>query len=168
LLRWLQIISIFKGQKQMRRLGASIVTVLALFVTPAAAEIVTVCSRLNLAPQPVAQIAPLEKLSQQLAGARLGSVPSVVSQIALARDDKGFDVVLNWHDEGERSLRASGADILDMAVGPDLIHLMVAGVGSLEHFLFQLDDRGAGELLWSSASDDTDARTTRSACTAPR
>jgi hypothetical protein len=110
----------------------------------------------------------LAKLSRELAGARFQSATGAVSQIALARDDKGFDVVLNWHDEGERSLRASGADILDMAVGANLIHLMVAGGDSLEHFLFSLDDHGAGELLWSSASGDTDARTTRSVCTGPR
>jgi hypothetical protein len=152
----------------MRHFGASIVTVLALFVTPAVGEVVTVCSKLNLTPLPAAQIAPLAKLSRELAGARFQSATGAVSQIALARDDKGFDVVLNWHDEGERSLRASGADILDMAVGANLIHLMVAGGDSLEHFLFSLDDHGAGELLWSSASGDTDARTTRSVCTGPR
>ena len=157
----------------MGRLGISIVTVLALFVTPfvtpAAADVLTVCSRPNLTPLPAAQLAPLAKLSQALADARLGSATGAVAQVALVRDDKGFDVVLNWHDEGEQSLRASGADIFDMALGANLIHLMVAGgADSLQHFLFSLDDDGAGELLWSSASGDADARTTRSVCTGPR
>ena len=156
----------------MGRFGISIVTVVALFVTtfvtpfvtPAAADVVTVCSRPNLTPLPAAHIAPLAKLSQALADTRLGSATGAVSQIALARDDKGFDVVLNWHDEGEQSLRASGADIFDMALGANLIHLMVAGgADSLEHFLFSLDDDGAGELLWSRASGET-----RSVCTSPR
>src|SRR3979490_1269436 len=141
----------------MGRLGISIVTVLALFVTPAMADVVTVCSRPNLTPLSATQLAPLAKLSQAFADARLGSATGPAPQVALARDDKGFDVVLNWHDEGEQSLRASGADILDTTLGDNLIHLMVAGgTGSLEHFLFSLDDDGAGELLWSRASDDSD------------
>ena len=153
----------------MGRLGFSIVTVLALFVTPAMGEIITVCSRPNLTPLAATHIAPLAKLSQALADARLAPTTGAVSRVALARDDKGFDVVLNWHDEGEQSLRASGADILDTTLGDNLIHLMVAGgAGSLEHFLFSLDDDGAGELLWSRASDDSDAHTSRSVCTGPR
>jgi len=56
-----------------------------------------------------------------------------------------------------------------MTLGDNLIHLMVAGgAGSLEHFLFSLDDDGAGELLWSRASDDSDSHTSRSVCTSPR
>src|SRR5712671_5479657 len=158
----------------MSRLGFSIVTVLVLFVTPfvtpAMADVVTVCARPNLAAAlPATQMAPLAKLSQAFADARLAPTTGAVSRIALARDDKGFDVVLNWHDEGEQSLRASGADILDTTLGDNLIHLMVAdGAGSLEHFLFSLDDDGAGELLWSGASDDSDASTSRSVCTSPR
>ncbi len=153
----------------MSRLGFSIVTVLALFVTPAMANVVTVCARPNLAPLPAAQTTPLAKLSQALADARLAPATGAMSQVALTRDDKGFDVVLNWHDEGEQSLRASDADILDTTLGDNLIHLMVAGgAGSLEHFLFSLDDDGAGELLWSRASDDSDAHTSRSVCTSPR
>ena len=161
----------------MSRLGFSIVTVLVLFVTvfvtaivtPAMADVVTVCARPNLAALPATQMAPLAKLSQAFADARLAPTTGAVSRVALARDDKGFDVVLNWHDEGEQSLRASGADILDTTLGDNLIHLMVAGgAGSLEHFLFSLDDDGAGELLWSRASDDSDAHTSRSVCTGPR
>jgi len=153
----------------MGRLGFSIVTVLALFVTPAIAEVVTVCDRPELDSTLAAQVAPLAKLSQAFASARLGSATGAAAQIALARDDKGFDLVLNWHDQGERSLRASGADILDMTLGPNLVHLMVSrGAGSPEHFLFSLDDDGAGDLLWSGASDDTDARAARSTCNAQR
>src|SRR5258706_15215793 len=161
----------------MGRFGFSIVTVLAVFVTafvtvfvtPAVAEVVTICSRPNFAPLSATQMAPLAKLSQVFADARLGSTTGAVAQVALARDDKGFDVVLNWHGEGEQSLRASGADILDTSLGANLVHLMVAGgSGSLEHFLFSLDDDGAGELLWSRASDDSDAHTSRSVCTGPR
>jgi len=161
----------------MRRLGISIVTVLALFVTPivtaivtpAMADVVTVCARPNLAALPATQMAPLANLSQAFADARLAPATGAVSRVALTRHDKGFDVVLNWHDEGEQSLRASGADILDTTLGDNLIHLMVAGgAGSLEHFLFSLDDDGAGELLWSRASDDSDSHTSRSVCTSPR
>src|SRR5258708_24092345 len=161
----------------MGRLGFSIVTVLVPFVTaivtaivtPAVADVVTVCARPNLAVLPATQMAPLAKLSQAFADARLAPTTGAVSRVALARDDKGFDVVLNWQDAREQSLRASGADILDTTLGDNLIHLMVAGgAGSLEHFLFSLDDDGAGELLWSRAPDDSDARTSRSVCTSPR
>src|SRR5258706_14988036 len=161
----------------MGRLRISIVTVLALFVTaivtafvtPAVADVVTVCSRPSLNALPAAQTAPLAKLSQALADARLGSATGAVPAVALARDDKGFDVVLNWHDQGEQSLRASGANIFDTSLGANLIHLMIAGgAGGPEHFLFSLDDDGAGELLWSRASDDSDAHTSRSVCTGPR
>ena len=151
----------------MGRLGISIVTGLALFVTPAVADVLTVCSRANVAPLPTTQMAPFAKLSQTLSDARIGT--GAVSRVALVRDDKGFDVVLNWHDEGERSLRASGADIFDMALGDNLIHLMVAGgAEGLEHFLFSLDEDGAGELLWSRSTDNSDAPTSRSSCTTPR
>ena len=156
----------------MRRLGTSIVTVVALFVTPfvtvfvtpAVAEVVTVCSRPNLAALSATHIASLAKLSQALADAQLGS-----ASVALVRDDKGLDVVLNWHDQDEQSLRASGAELFDTSLGANLIHLMVAGgAGNLQHFLFSLDDDGGGELLWSRASGDTDAHTSRSVCAGPR
>jgi len=153
----------------MGRLGLPIVTVLMLFVTPALADVVTVCGMPNQFSNPDAHVAPLAKLSQALAGSRDRSGPGSAPQIALARDPRGFDVVLNWHDEDEQSLRASGADIFDMELGANLVHLMVArDAENLEHFLFSLDGDGAGELLWNSATGESDARTSRSVCAKPR
>ena len=74
--------------------------------------------------------------------------------IALWHDDDGFDVLVNWGETDEHSLRADGAQIIGAAPGSDLVHLMVAyGDGALEHFLFSLDKDGSGELLRSGASD---------------
>jgi len=78
--------------------------------------------------------------------------------IALWRDDAGFDVLINWGETNEHSLRAEGAQIIGAAASSELVHLMVAHAeGELEHFLFNLHEDGSGELIRSSASGDTDA-----------
>lgn len=85
--------------------------------------------------------------------------------IALWRDDAGFDVLINWGETNERSLRADGAQIIGGAPSSDLVHLMVAHAeGGLEHFLFNLNEDGSGELMRSSASGDPAAP---SVCTKP-
>ena len=150
----------------MIRGGLPFVTVFALFVTPALADVVTVCDMPSQFPTSASQAAPFAKLSRALAGSRDNFGPAMAPQIALARDERGFDVVLNWRNDGEKSLRAAGADIYGMETGPNLVHLMVErDAGNLEHFLFSLDDDGAGELLWS---DETDAHAARSVCARPR
>ena len=74
--------------------------------------------------------------------------------IALWRDDDGFDVLMNWGETDQHSLRADGAQIIGAAPSSELVHLMVAhGDGGLEHFLFSLDEDGSGELLRSRGPD---------------
>ena len=85
--------------------------------------------------------------------------------IALWRDDSGFDVLINWGEPDERSLRADGAQIIGGSPSSDLVHLMVAHAeGDLEHFLFNLGEDGSGELLRSSASGEPSVP---SVCTKP-
>ncbi len=67
--------------------------------------------------------------------------------IALWHDESGFDVLMNWGETREHSLRADGAQIIGAAPKSDLVHLMVAHAdGGFEHFLFNLDENGSGEL----------------------
>ena len=78
-----------------------------------------------------------------------------MTPLALWRDAKGFDVVLNWGLKDQHSLRAEGADIMANELGAQLIHLLVVRVGtkSLEHFVFSLDDDAGGELIWDASGD---------------
>jgi hypothetical protein len=72
----------------------------------------------------------------------------------LWRDDKGFDVLVNWGEADQHSLRSDGAQIVGAAPSRELVHLMVAhDDGGLEHFLFKLDEDGSGKLLRSLAAD---------------
>lgn len=128
-------------------------TAAALFVTPASAEILTVCAS---STQSVA--APERLPSKRLAGAivPLGSRTDAEDDalIALWRDDSGFDVLMNWGETDQHSLRADGAQIIGAAPSSELVHLMVAhGDGGLEHFLFKLDENGSGQLVRSLAAD---------------
>jgi hypothetical protein len=91
--------------------------------------------------------------------------------IALWRDDEGFDILIDWGGSDQKSLRAEGAQVIGAAPSSEFVHLMVAyKSGSLEHFLFNLDGDGAGELLRSVASDAPDGASfdTDATCFKPR
>jgi len=141
----------------------AIVTVAASTVTPAAAQVLTVCAN------PSQSSATHERFpSRRLADSiiPLSGRPDAGddSLIALWKDDNGFDILVNWGKRDQHSLRADGAQILGMAPDPELVHLMVAhGDGGLEHFLFSLDANGSGELL-RSPSDGSD---TSAVCVKP-
>ena len=130
----------------------AIVTTAASIVTPASAEILTVCAsstQSSATPEPFSP--------SRFAGALIPLSGQIRVEddalIALWQDDKGFDILVNWGGSDQHSLRAEGAQVIGSAQGSDLVHLMVAyNDGALEHFLFNLDD-GAGELLRSVASD---------------
>ena len=81
--------------------------------------------------------------------------PGATTPLALWRDAKGFDVVLNWGLKEQHSLRAEGSEIMANELGAQLIHLLVARAGtkSLEHFVFTLDDDAGGELIWDAPGD---------------
>ena len=143
-------------------------TLSAFLSAPAAAtEIVTICGS-----QPAIVQAPSGsrdfQLSRVLALSAESTNPIGNTSIALLRDERGFDLVVNWHQQGEHSLRAAGADILGMDLG-SLIHLMVADEQKhIEHYLFSLDEDGAGDLLWNSESLREDDAPSSFACTKPR
>ena len=136
-------------------------------VTSASAQVLTVCAN------PAQSSATAERFStRRLADAIIplsGRNDITVHDdtlIALWQDDKGFDILVNFGKRDQHSLRADGAQILGMAPDNELVHLMVAhGDGGLEHFLFDLDENGSGELLRSSS--DSDVPDTSAVCVKP-
>jgi hypothetical protein len=131
----------------------AIVTVTASFVAPASAEVLTVCAN------PAQSSANSERFpSRRFADAIIPLSGRTDSDddalIALWQDDTGFDILINWGESGQHSLRADGAQIIGSAPDSELVHLMVAHAdGGLEHFLFDLDANGSGELLRTLAAD---------------
>ena len=150
----------------MRRLGF-LAALLVTIAGPASAEILAVCGNLNSS----ASRAPAAILSSSQLGEATSSAPK--AQLALVRDSEGFDLLLNWGELNQKSLRAEGADILGNEMGANVVHLIVARArtGSLEHFLFSLRDSGLGELLWSAGDtkdEETEIVTAESVCIRPR
>jgi hypothetical protein len=147
-----------------------IVTATASIVTPASAQLLTVCAssaQSSAAPQRF----PSRKLADALIPLSGRANANHDALIALWQDDEGFDILVNWGARDQRSLRADGAQILGMTPSPDLVHLMVAhSDGGLEHFLFNLDATGSGELLRSLADDvsGSDAESSNAVCVKPR
>jgi|SRR5262245_44944290 len=122
-----------------------------LFVASAHAEVLAICEPQEMAnPASYGTAAVLNTIAPtNPKGA------AVRSDLALWQDAKGFDVLLNWGEQGQLSLRAQGAEIMGDALGDDFIHLVVARAGakSLEHFLFSWDEHAAGELIWTASND---------------
>lgn len=142
----------------------TIVTAIAAIVTPASAEILAICANPT-------QSAAGSEWSRPLAGSIIplgGRVDELdKAMIALWRDDAGFDILINWRETNEHSLRADGAQIIGAAPSPGLVHLMVAHAeGELEHFLFSLREDGSGELMRRSASGEA-AASSNAACVKP-
>ncbi len=147
----------------MRFAGVVLSVFLGIWANAASAEVLAVCG------EPQKEPAGLS--------AMLGITPASsgdVAQLALVRDASGFDIVLNWGDPSQHSLRAEGADILGDQLDGNFFHLLVArpqGLG-LEHFLFNLEDLGPGELVWSAAdsanNSEPEAVTLASACVKPK
>jgi hypothetical protein len=144
----------------------AIVTMTASFMTPASAEILTVCTN-STQSATASEWLPSRSLADAIIplGGRMD--PSDSAMIALWRDEIGFDILINWGETDEHSLRADGAQIIGAAPSSDLVHLMVAHAeGDLEHFLFSLDEEGSGELVRSSASGGSDPLS-NAACVKP-
>jgi hypothetical protein len=140
----------------------AIVTITSL---PASAEVVTVCGTTADASRdgPATIFSgPVQRL-----GGRAD--PEIESLIALWRDDQGFDILVQWGESGQHSLRSDGAQIIGMSPDLDFVHLLVAHEGALEHFLFNLDERGSGELVRSGGDDAAGASlgATPAACVKP-
>jgi hypothetical protein len=130
-----------------------IVTVAASIVTPASAEVLTVCAN----PEQLSSSSerfPSRRFADAIIPLSGRTTADDDALIALWQDDAGFDILVNWGESDQHSLRADGAQILGMAPSLELVHLMVShGDGNLEHFLFSLDADGYGELLRSLAGD---------------
>ena len=145
----------------------AIVTMATSFVTPASAEILTVCAN-STQSSAASEWLPSRSLADAIIPLGGRTDPSNAAMIALWRDDIGFDVLVNWGETGEHSLRADGAQIIGAAPSSDLVHLMVAHAeGDLEHFLFSLHEDGSGELMRSSASDGGPAAPSNAVCAKP-
>ena len=130
-----------------------LVTAVGSIVTPASAQLLTVCAtngQSSAAPNGLAS----RSVADVLIPLRRVAKADEATLIALVEEDDDFDILVNWGKGDQHSLRADGAQILGMANGPELVHLMVShGDGGLEHFLFSLDANGSGELLRSAAGD---------------
>ena len=141
----------------------------AFMGTPAAAapEVMTACG---------IQQAELSKSSGN-GGFQLSSLSGVSAEgigslgtesLALTRDHGDFDLILNWHQADEHSLRAAGVDVLGMDLG-GLVHLMVVlSPEHIEHYLFNLDDDGSGDVLLSRGSSLREDDALSLTCTKPR
>jgi hypothetical protein len=144
-----------------------IVTTATLIVTPASAQVLTVCANPAQASA-ASERFPSRRLADAIIPLSSGRTDTSDDDtlIALWRDDTGFDILVNWGKRDQHSLRADGAQILGMAPDNELVHLMVArSDGALEHFLFDLDENGSGELVRSSSDDVPD---TTAVCVKPR
>ena len=148
----------------MRRgIVTAFVTVIVTIVTvtsPSAAEVLTVC-----------QSASTPAASQVIGSLMRISNPTEADTglVALTRDEHGFDILENFGQSSQHSLRDQGDEILGLPLSDELVHLMVEHQGgSLEHFLFSLDDQGSGELLRSAEGAGLESDTSKAVCTRPR
>ncbi len=140
----------------------------ALIGTPAAAapEVMTVCGSHQAELSNASGNSGFQLSSLSGAADAIGSLGT--ESLALTRDHGDFDLILNWHQADEHSLRAAGVDVLGMDLG-GLVHLMVAlSPEHIEHYLFTLDDDGSGDVLLSRGSSLRDDDALSLACTKPR
>jgi len=116
---------------------------LALSSTAAKAEVLAVCG--------VSAAYSKAAISTSVVEPEAGAA----TPLALWRDATGFDLLLNWGERDQHSLRAEGADIVGNELGSELIHLVVIRAGShgLEHFLFSFENDSPGELIWNAPGD---------------
>jgi len=139
----------------MHRFGLIVALSLAA-ATPATAEVIAACGHLAAQQAERAQGAASLRATQLLFSEQPETAPK--TPIALWRDGAGFDILLNWGEQNQRSLRAEGAQIIGNEAGAGAVHLIVARreTPSLEHFLFSFPDSRPGELVWSAAKDAND------------
>ena len=145
----------------------AIVTVSVLFVVPAAAEVLTVCAnpaQSSAGPERF----PTKRLADAIIPLSGRTSTDDDTLVALWQDDDGFDILMNWGESSQHSLRKDGAQIIGMAPDLELVHLMVAHAdGGLEHFLFDLDGNGSGELLRTGATAGAPPVSSNAVCVKP-
>jgi len=149
--------------------AASVLIASAFIGAPAAAapEVMTVCGSHQAELTKPSGNAGFQLSS--LAGLSAEGIGSLGTEsLALTRDHDDFDLILNWHQADEHSLRAAGVDMLGTDLG-GLVHLMVAvSPEHIEHYLFNLDDDGSGDVLMSRGSSLRDDDALTLACSKPR
>ena len=129
----------------MHRFGLIVAFSLAA-ATPAAAEVIAACGHLASQQAERTHGAAGLRATQLLLSEQPAPLPK--TPIALWRDSAGFDVLLNWGAQNQRSLRAEGAEIIGNEAGAGSVHLIVARseTPSLEHFLFSFGNSITGRL----------------------
>jgi len=86
----------------------------------------------------------LQQAKLGMSGRQLISAETIM--LTLVKQGDSYDVLV-----GPDSLGASGKFI--HAGGEDPVHLILDSNSGVEHFLFDINLDGSGELLWSSASE---------------
>ena len=139
----------------MRRLGL-IVAFSLTAAPPTAAEVIAACG--HLAPQQAERTPGAASLRTTQLLLSEQAETALKTPIALWRDAAGFDILLNWGEQSQRSLRAEGAQIIGNEASAGAVHLIVARseTPSMEHFLFSFPDSRPGELVCSAAKDAND------------
>jgi hypothetical protein len=148
----------------MSRLMLVLTAAAIAFATPASAKVLTVCGGLPGLEAEAPEARPFAAFAYAGSGVLVRP-----ARIALTEDAAGYDIHLNWGETNERSLRDAGAQILSMGLDVGIVHLMVARseASPVEHYLFQLDIAGRGELLSGQDSDDLEGGLARFSCNAP-
>jgi len=143
----------------MTRLLLAIAATVTILATPASAKILFVCGG---AAQPEADFSNRSDLSRLFEATRISTTAdagNLSGQVALFEDENGYDVVLNWGEDNQQSLRDSGASILGNGFGTSLVHLMVSRGADepLQHFVFSEENNRLGQLVHTSQGSEGEA-----------
>jgi hypothetical protein len=120
-------------------LSALLVVLSTLLPTAGSAEVLAVCGGVAAQANP------------GVLRTTLDAETALTPRIALWHDAEGFDLLLNWGAQTQRSLRAENAEIIGNEMGSDLVHLMVirGKAKDIEHFLFSFEEDAPGQLIWN-------------------
>ena len=145
----------------MKRFAVIFLTLGTLIASPSSAEILFVCGNPNVSD------AEASRGGHALRNFELQPVSAMPrpqmngDQIALWKGEDGFDLLINWNQAEEFSLKKSGANVVANAFGVDFVHLLVAypEQPAIEHFIFAAEPDGFGNLIWTRgpADDETQA-----------
>jgi len=147
----------------MQRIGGVFVSLGLLFASPSSAEVLFVCGNPNAsdAASPQGRHALRNLELQPVSAMPRPQMNGDGDQIALWKDEDGFDVFINWNQAEEFSVKELGANVVANAFSTDFVHLLVAysDEAAIEHFVFAAEPGGFGTLMWTQgpADDDTQA-----------
>ena len=135
----------------MQRIGVVFVSFGLFFASPASAEVLFVCGNPN------ASKSASPRVEHALRDFELQPVSAMPrpemdgDQIALLKGEDGFDLLINWNQAEEFSVREMGASVVANAFGTDFVHLLVAysDEAAVEHFIFAAEPGGFGTMMWT-------------------